>query len=261
MLVFSSPFVLYQDSASDPLVRVTVLTLGSFRTNTYLCSYPGDQTPDPGLAYLILPPSNVTRCGGPQPLHADCLLDAEPSSLRSLGTTLPANYSLDWAPLSDATWQLTLTDRRNVQFTQICQDSERRVGVGFMGSGGGLELPGAWARQPPTAPEGVRHSVGMQGTGKGGCIAAHHAWRRATFLTAPLPDCLAVSQASLTSQPSAQYSLQFFDVATSSFGAQAFCFYGLGAGISDYGQVGRPGPPSTPPDVVQPQTSLCQGSG
>jgi hypothetical protein len=60
VLVFKAPFVLYQNSTVDPLVRLGSLTLRTMRSYVYLCTYPADEGPDPGLDYLILP-ANTTR--------------------------------------------------------------------------------------------------------------------------------------------------------------------------------------------------------
>ena len=62
MLVFTAPFVLYQRSAADPLVRMGSMTLPSFRSSTFLCSYPDGEQPASGLQYLLLPATNESRC-------------------------------------------------------------------------------------------------------------------------------------------------------------------------------------------------------
>lgn len=63
-LVFATPFILYQNSTADPLVRLGSLRLGTYSkvTHTYMCSYPDGTQPDPGQSMLLLPSSLKTMC-------------------------------------------------------------------------------------------------------------------------------------------------------------------------------------------------------
>jgi hypothetical protein len=61
VLVFSTPFTLYQNSSVDPVVRLGSLSLHSFRTSMYLCSYPDGDAPEAGLEFLFLPPNQKSR--------------------------------------------------------------------------------------------------------------------------------------------------------------------------------------------------------